>query len=102
MLAVGWPIWVTTSLVFAGFVGLLSLVPIDCSPPALSGSPGGTANLSLWPFGPGCEFYGWTSEPGWGWTAVLVMLAAAGAFLAVSQRRYTTALMRRPGVSTTP
>lgn len=102
LLALGWPIWVATSLVFASLVGLLSLVPINCSPPALSGSPGGNARLSLWPFGPGCEFFGWTSDPGWGWTAVLVMLAAAGVLLGVSQRRYTTALMQRPAASTTP
>ena len=87
--------WGTVTLIFALLVTFLSLVPINCAPPALHGSPGGDAYLSLWPFGPGCSLFDWNAPPAWGWTASLGVLAVAGAALAVSQRRYTTAFMRR-------
>ena len=95
-LVVGWTCW---ALWLSGFVAYLAFRAsyfgfASCYPPG-GDSPTGTSYVSLWPFGPGCDFFGSRSGPGPGWSLALVALAGVGVGLWRWQASYARAAPRR-------
>lgn len=83
----GWAAWVCAVYIFGTALVVFWTTGVGCKPPGAD-SPGGWTYFSLWPFGPGCEFFDWSRGPSPVWSIVLLVLVATGiALTRLSGRR---------------